>query len=289
MSEIQKIKYEIRIDGFESVYYFRHGKEFYHTPERHSSWEMLYVDRGAIIAITDGIGCELSEGMVIFHEPGDLHAHISNREVSNNMFVVTFTTSSPAMDFFKKKIFTLDKTSRMLLSLFMQEARGALGEIQGDYKNRHALSFDSEAEFGSVQLMASHLEELFIKLIRSGGDRIHSSDESRRIAKNSTVESIEDYLRTNVYKSLDMSEICGRFHIGKSQLSLIFKECTGKSLMHYYAELKIEEAKRLLADNNLSVSEISDSLGYSGIHSFSRSFKKATGFSPTSYKESILL
>lgn len=287
MSEIQYIKNQIRIKGFNSVYYFEHGKEFYHAPERHNTWEMLYVDRGKIIAVTDGIGCELEEGKAIFHEPNEIHTHISNREVSNNMFVVSFTTESPAMDFFKKKIFTLDKTSKTLLNLFMQEAKNALGEIQGDYKNRKKLKFDDNELFGSTQLMASHLEELFIKLIRSGGDRILSSNESRQIAKNSTVESVEDFLRQNIHKNLDMSEICNHFFLGKSQLSLIFKECTGKSIMQYYSDLKIEEAKKLLRDNNLSVSQITDALSYSGIHSFSRAFKKATGFSPTGYKQSI--
>ena len=287
MSETQFIKNEIRIVGFNSVYYFEHGKEFYHPPEKHNTWEMLYVDKGKIIAITDGIGCELEEGKAIFHEPNEIHTHISNKEVSNNMFVVSFTTHSPAMDFFKKKTFTLDKTSKTLLNLFMQEAKNALGEIQGDWNNRKKLKFNENEEFGSTQLMASHLEELFIKLIRSGGDKIHSSNESRKIAKNSTVESIENYLKRSIYKNITFEDICKRFHLGKSQISLIFKECTGQSIMQYYTALKIKEAKKLLRDDSLSVSEITERLCYSGIHSFSRAFKMSTGFSPTGYKKSI--
>ena len=68
----------------------------------------------------------------------------------------------------------------------------------------------------------------------------------------------------------------------------MFREKTGRSPMQYYADLKITEAKKLLREDNLSVSQITDALGYSGIHNFSRAFKKSTGFSPTEYKKSIL-
>ena len=58
--------------------------------------------------------------------------------------------------------------------------------------------------------------------------------------------------------------------------------------MRYYSDLKIKEAKKLLREDVLSVSEISEKLNYSGIHNFSRAFKEATGFSPMGYKKSII-
>lgn len=279
----------IRITDFVSVYYFEHGKEFYHSPEQHNFWEMVYVDKGEIIAVTDGIGSTLCAGQAIFHQPNDIHAHISNSKVSNNMFVVTFITDSPAMDFFRKKTFTLDETSKTLLSLFLKEAKNALGQVQGDYLSRRTLDF-TKAKFGSTQLMAAYLEEFLIKLIRSGGETgniIRPSEESRRIANNSTVELIEEYLQNNIYTYINLESLCRHFFMGKSKLSGIFKEYTGKSPMKYFSHLKIEEAKKLLREGTLSVTEIADTLKYSGIHSFVRAFKAATGFSPTDYKKSI--
>lgn len=289
MSHIEFVKNEIRIDGFGSVYYFEHGKEFYHNPERHNSWEIVYVDRGRIIAVTDGVGSILEEGYAIFHEPNDIHAHISDRQVSNNMFVVSFVSSSPAMDFFKKKTFKLDKASKTLLSLFLEEAKRALGEVQGDYLNRHYLDF-SQHEFGSTQLMAAYLEEFMIKLIRNGEENsepVQVNEHSRLIGKKSTAKLIAEHLDKHIYSNLSLDELCTHFYMGKSQLSLIFREWSGKSPMQYYGELKIKEAKKLIRDGEFSVSEIAEKLCYSGIHSFSRAFKSATGFSPTAYKNSI--
>ncbi len=288
MEKRNTVKKEIEITGFISIYYFEHGKEFHHAPEQHDFWEIVYVDKGEIVAVTDGLGQTLTAGQAIFHCPNDVHSHISNKKVPNNMFVVTFLTDSPAMSFFHKKTFDLDDNSKKLLSLFLKEAKNALGEVQGDFKNRHAIDFEGEA-FGSTQLMAAYLEEFLIKLIRSGtgGNAILENEEAKRIGDNSTAVLIKKYLNSMVYENLRLEDICNHFFMGKSKLSYIFKENTGKSPMQYLSFLKIEEAKRLLREGNMSVGEIADALKYSGIHSFTRAFKNVTGFSPTSYIKSI--
>ncbi len=290
MFSLKQVKTDIYLEGFNNIYYFEFGKYHSHPPESHNFWEMVYVDKGKIVAVTDGISCDLEEGQAIFHKPGELHAHISNREVANNMLVVSFTCNSECMHFFEDKTFTLDKTSKTLLSLFMQEAKNALGTITNDYNDKSDLDFSNE-KFGSAQLMKFHFVELLVKLIRTGDALSAKShiEAGRPIAKNTLIELIISYLERNVYNNVTLNDICEKFFLRKSQLSVIFKEYTGKSPIQYYADLKIEEAKKLLREDSLSVSEITDSLNYSGIHSFSRAFKTATGFSPTGYKKSITL
>ena len=139
--------------------------------------------------------------------------------------------------------------------------------------------------------MKFHFTEFLIKLIRSGTEfsgKIQADAESRNIGKNSMVELICEYMQDHINEDLSLESICNHFFIGKSQLSAMFRERTGESPMQYYTSVKVDEAKKLLREDNLSVSQITDVLGYSGIHNFSRAFKKATGFSPTEYKKSIL-
>ena len=66
MFDTQYVKSEISIKGFNSIYYFELGKDFTHPPEKHNFWEMVYVDKGSIIAITNDVGCKLEQGQVIF-------------------------------------------------------------------------------------------------------------------------------------------------------------------------------------------------------------------------------
>lgn len=285
----QPIKKEIEIKGFNSIYYFEFGKDFSHPPERHNFWEMVYVDSGEINAVTDGIGRTLCQGQVIFHRPMELHAHISNKIVPNSMLVVSFTSDSETMEFFDKKIFTLGKTPKTLLSLFINEAKQALGGIPDEYTNKEPLDF-SRAPFGSLQLLECYLTEFLLTLKRSDGDAISKAtrtEDSRTLAQSSIVELIIDYMSDRVCDSVTLSDICSNFYMGKTQVCALFKEYCGEGPIEYYQKLKISRAKKLLLDG-VSVSKISDMLGYSSIHNFSRAFKKAVGVSPTEYKKKIL-
>ncbi len=284
------VQEEISIDKFINIYYFEFGKYFRHPPECHNFWEMVYVDKGKTISFADGISSILEEGQAVFHKPGEYHTHISDNEVPNNLFVVSFECQSEIIKFFENKTFTLDKTSKTLLSLFVQETKNALGRIIGDYYDKTTPDF-TKGKFGSFQLMRYHFTEFLINLIRGNSEKaeaVCSIIQERLDEKNIFVTRIISYLEYNIYNKITLNDICNNFFVKKTYLSSLFKEHTGKSPMRYYADLKIEEAKKLLRDNTLSVTEISDRLGYSGIHYFSKAFKEYTGFSPTAYKRSII-
>lgn len=286
--ELQPIKREIIIDGFNSLYYFEFGKNFSHPLEKHDFWELIYVDSGEVIAVTDGIGRTLTQGQVIFHEPMEIHAHVSNKIVSNSMLVISFSSRSEAMNFFDKKIFTLDKTAKTLLSLFMNEAKRALGEIPSEYGDKSPLNFSS-APKESLQLLECYLTELLLVLKRGGGDNsitAKRSESARVLAESSIVDLMLSYLDENVYSNITLSDICKKFFMGKSQVCKIFGTHIGKGPMECYNERKMAEAKRLLREDK-SVSTVSDLLGYSSIHNFSRAFKKCFGISPSEYKKKI--
>ena len=286
---IHQIKRDIIIDGFNSIYYFEFGKNFTHTPEKHDFWEMVYVDSGEISAVTDGLGQTLTQGQVIFHKPNEVHAHVSNKVVSNNMLVVSFTTKSEAMSYFDKKVFTLDKTGKTLLTLFIKEARNALGAIPGEYNNKNPLDF-SKAPFGSFQLLECYLTEFLLVLSRmrdTEGVKVTRSEDSRELGQTSITELIVAYLKENIYGRITLSDICNKFFMGKSQLCKLFDEYIGTGPIEYYTNLKMKEAKKLLSKGEFTVSRISDMLGYSSIHNFSRAFKKANGVSPVEYKNRI--
>jgi len=59
------------------------------------------------------------------------------------------------------------------------------------------------------------------------------------------------------------------------------------SIMEYFKQLKIKEAKVLIRENNHNFTEISEILGYNSIHYFSRIFKNETGMTLSEYDNSV--
>ncbi len=276
-----------RVNGFYGTHYYEFGKFFSHLPETHPFWEMVYVDQGRAVAITNGIGVTLEQGQAIFHEPGELHCHVSDHEVSNNMMVVLFDADSMNMDSFSHKIFTLDKTERTLLKLFLNEAKNTKGMLSEDFHKEYEPDL-TDTLFGASQLMQCYFTEFLIQILRGEkNETLRQTPESYSLAQNSIVNMICDYMRENIDHSLCLNDLCRTFHMGKTQLADIFHQFQGESPIHYWSSLKIAEAKRLLRETDYSIGDIADMLSYNSIYAFSRAFRNAVGFPPSVYRERI--
>jgi YesN/AraC family two-component response regulator len=68
-------------------------------------------------------------------------------------------------------------------------------------------------------------------------------------------------------------------------LSVQFKKETGIALTHYINAQKIEEAKRLLRDENMPLAVIAATLAYASQSYFSKIFQEITGETPRRYRE----
>ena len=86
---------------------------------------------------------------------------------------------------------------------------------------------------------------------------------------------------------MTIEQICKDNIIGRSQLQKLFKERCGLGIIEYFSHMKINAAKEMIRTNRMNFTQISEHLGYTSIHYFSRQFKKTTGMTPTEYASSI--
>ena len=100
-------------------------------------------------------------------------------------------------------------------------------------------------------------------------------------------DRITDYLTAHLNTSLTIEQICKDNLIGRSQLQKLFKYRRGLGVIEYFSLLKINAAKEMIRTNNLNFTQISEQLGFSSIHYFSRKFKQITGMTPSEYALSI--
>ena len=98
------------------------------------------------------------------------------------------------------------------------------------------------------------------------------------------VKKALNYISQNYASSFSLDELSMHCGVSKQQLIRYFKQHLNTTPNNYILEYKIAKAKEFLFNNDLSIKEISDELGYDDQHYFSRLFKKHTGETPTQYR-----
>ncbi|MBU3012779.1 AraC family transcriptional regulator [Polaribacter vadi] len=106
---------------------------------------------------------------------------------------------------------------------------------------------------------------------------------------NNTVTRICDaivYVEENLDKKLTLEKVAQKAYFSPFHFHRLFKVVTNETLQNFINRKRIEKAASfLLHQKDKTVTEISELIGYTNLSSFSKSFKKFYGISPTRFKE----
>ncbi len=142
-------------------------------------------------------------------------------------------------------------------------------------------------DLGEIQLTKQPSDAQIDKLdegLKHHGFELIDDKKSRMIEKikNAVVKLVHhnnDTLKTNL-----SDYIADKLNYDYTYLSNLFSEVEGTTIEKYYIAQRIEKVKELLVYDELSLSEISDRLGYSSVAYLSSQFKKVTGLTPSHFK-----
>ncbi len=116
---------------------------------------------------------------------------------------------------------------------------------------------------------------------------IHRLSQKNDKSTADAVETVIAYLRDNFGKKISNEELAAIVGYHEYHLNRLFVRDTGKTLHRYLLTMRISEAKRLLTNTEMSLSDIADAAGFSSNTHFAGCFKKMVGQSPSEYKESM--
>lgn len=102
------------------------------------------------------------------------------------------------------------------------------------------------------------------------------------------VYHIVKYLESHYSDEINMSVLSETVNFTPNYLSTIFKKETGCSIRQYLTTIRIQQAKKYLRYQNLSLLDISQKVGFDDYSYFSKVFKKIEGLGPNEYKEKKL-
>ena len=269
-----------------TIHYFEFDKNFVSHVESHDFWELVYADKGDLVCSSGEQEVLLKEGEVIFHKPGISQALRADGKRAANNFIISFECNKEAMRFFEDKRLPVDSVLRRFLFSIIEESKRTFDLPYSDPELRKMKLLDAPA-LGGQQIIKNYLELLLINLMRNESER--ESSEAVFLPRERFDERISDrvieYMKEHICEKLSVADICGILHYNKSYIFRQFKRTTGSSLMAYFIRMKVQKAKEMLRETDRSVADISDTLAFDDPNYFSKTFKRVTGYTPSTYRK----
>ena len=285
----EKMEYTVNV---QKILYFiatTLNKDFIDKTEIHDFWEIVYLESGEAEVEAGDKKFHLLSGEAFFHKPGEAHS-IKPQKSEITVFFISFYSSSKAMILFENLKISLSAESKRLIYKICEEARNIFQMRAGsdDPKSFISKSLKKNPPLGAQQLYKLYIEEFLLNTAREAEkEKNIITYATKENYENIILEEMINFLSERIYSTVSINELCKTFNYSRTYLSSLFKKHRKTSIMNYYNKLKIKEAKKLLRDKMLSVSEVSQKLGFDNPYYFSRVFKNYENISPSEYKQNL--
>lgn len=263
------ISSSLDISEIYTKFYQEKGTNYNFSGEKHSYWELTYVDKGELLTTIDRVSYHLKQGDLIFYAPMQFHTQSTFEKISSSYLTINFKMNFNHADLLCNKIFSLKRDSYFIVTKLIEE-----------------LSNDN---LYSNDLSLCYLKQLIIQMLRLDNSHFHSKPTTnmQQTYENELLNDILLYIDDNIYEKISVSTLCDHFCISTSMLHSLFRKNMNNTAKNYINELKLSKSKELIRNSTHTLSEISEMLGFSSIHYFSKKFKSYFNISPTEYSKSI--
>lgn len=154
-----------------------------------------------------------------------------------------------------------------------------LDNLAKEMEDRHGITHIEKNEKG---YKIQDIENYYINKMNYISETIQERTEKKY---SNIVVDMMRYINKNYGREISLESLGEEFQMNGVYLGQIFRKETGTTFLKYLTALRIEEAKRLLAQGEKNVSEVSEMVGYKTSQYFSQIFIKNVGMKPQEYKK----
>lgn len=256
------------------------------------------------LVLTIGIGCKTSDLTKVGQSFIEASSALDYRFIKGNNTIIDFSEISGNIN--DKSIYPNSEMMALsnALSAHNQDAiLGTLDQIIAIIKKddmpiylvrsiisdmmtliNKSISLSEDRSAMTISLSKADNVQEAIELAEKWKEMIKASLKAEKNTE-AAMKDIQQYIDDNCLKA-DFSayETADRFNLTLPNLSKMFKDYSGKNLIDYTTEIRINTAKKLLCETSLPISEIAEKIGYYNLSSFTRRFKQSLGISPSEYR-----
>jgi AraC-like DNA-binding protein len=151
------------------------------------------------------------------------------------------------------------------------------GELYTSYKVNDSLIFEVGLQMGRI--IQSLQKKSAVSAIEDPDDKAQGTCE--------LLNSITTYVHQNMEQAVRIGDLAKHVGISESNLRKTFRDSFGCSLGSYLQRSRLTRSVEIINRKDISISKIARLCGFESIFSFSQSFKKAIGMSPTAYRKHL--
>lgn len=243
------------------------------TMHSHKFYELFHVLRGNITILTEVGEIKMTEKDTAIVSPGVTHTTII--EAGSLRFSVAFSMT-------KNKNVTNSNYFEVFQSI-LDDKIVRLDSFAGAHAfKRFARYFQSDYP-EKDELLTACLHEIMV-LFKSAQYEENTSSSLLLDTNNLRTYVIDDFF-TNKFHHGSLVTLAEQLHLSTQQTQRIIKKMYGQSFSERLTTSKMNYAKTLLSDTNLSVTQIASECGYSGTNGFFVAFKKFFGITPNELRK----
>ncbi|MCI6886931.1 MAG: AraC family transcriptional regulator [Lachnospiraceae bacterium] len=283
---MEKVTYFGETDGISLEQMIRYEKFDMRVKHFHTQYEIFYIVEGERVFFFNNREYIARAGDLILVNSNLIHMtkSVTGSNAGHNRIILYITREKmesydalyPSLhlvqfldDFYG--VYHLNREQQALILNLFRSIRHALSNRNRNYK----IGIDLDILSWFFKLM---------EFVRSQHQETpHDSDNP----KYKAAYGIADYLSENCERTVTLEELSEEFYLSKSYICRIFKEVTGYTISEYTNIHRIRKAKRYLEETDMSISEISHTLGYESLTYFERMFKHYMTLSPLKYRKTL--
>ncbi len=141
------------------------------------------------------------------------------------------------------------------------------------------LQNEVDTEFQTRNIL-SEIWRLLIKELQENPDspRMVGTEQTNRL------RSMISYINQNYPEKMTLSQIAKTAGVSEREATRCFKKCIGQSPMEYLIKYRLNQAKKLLLETDMSITSICQQCGFSDSAYFGKVFRRSYGMTPREYR-----
>ncbi len=246
----------------------KYGGDWHSTPHAHSHTELFYIVGGDGQFQISGQLFPVQAHQLVVVNPNILHTEVSYEDHPLEYIVLGIEgleLTIPDSDEARYCIYSFPEENTVLACM-----QKILQEMQ-----------DRSPEYQTLCL--AYMDIIMVELMRSAS--VSVTQAQARFPNNRQCAAVRHYIEQHYKENVTLDLLAEKASINKYYMAHAFKREYGVSPINYLIACRIQEGKRLLAETDLSLSQIATVLGFSSSSYFSQSFRNAEGTSPTEYRK----